>query len=283
VSIITQLQAAPIVVVDYRCDAKPADRSYPEVHGSFSISYVRTGAFGCRTRGKSFDLVAGSVLVGRPGDEYLCTHDHRAGGDECLSLQMAPEYIEALGADPHAWRSGALAPQPQLMVLGELAQAAAEGRNDIGLDEAGMLFAARFLRQIGGSSQPAASVRSLDRRRAVEAAVWIDAHADQRLSLERAAREAGLSAFHFLRVFRRVLGVTPHQYLVRSRLRRAARLLAESAVPVTEVAYASGFADLSNFVRSFHRAAGLSPSRFREAARGQSKILQVSRKMPALP
>ncbi|WP_309971851.1 helix-turn-helix transcriptional regulator [Variovorax guangxiensis] len=72
----------------------------------------------------------------------------------------------------------------------------------------------------------------------------------------------------------RVLGVTPHQYLLRTRLRHAARLLAAGEQPVTEVALEVGFADLSNFVRSFHRAAGVSPRRFRQAARGDRKIFQ---------
>jgi AraC family transcriptional regulator len=68
--------------------------------------------------------------------------------------------------------------------------------------------------------------------------------------------------------------VTPHQYLVRSRLRNAARLLADQDRPVTDVAYDVGFGDLSNFVRTFHRAAGVSPGRFRAMARGERKILQ---------
>ena len=72
----------------------------------------------------------------------------------------------------------------------------------------------------------------------------------------------------------RLLGVTPHQYLVRSRLRHAARLLVDDEISVTNVAYDVGFADLSNFVRTFHRAAGVSPRRFREASRGDRKILQ---------
>ena len=53
--------------------------------------------------------------------------------------------------------------------------------------------------------------------------------------------------------------MTPHQYLVRSRLRHAARLLADDERSITDVAYDVGFGDLSNFVRTFHRAAGVSP------------------------
>jgi AraC-like DNA-binding protein len=62
---------------------------------------------------------------------------------------------------------------------------------------------------------------------------------------------------------------------VRSRLRRAARYLAEDDKPVTDVAYDVGFNDLSNFVRTFHRAAGVSPLKFRQASRGMRKIFQA--------
>jgi len=52
-------------------------------------------------------------------------------------------------------------------------------------------------------------------------------------------------------------------------------LLAESERPVTDVALEVGFADLSNFVRTFHRAAGVSPGRFRRASRGEREILRA--------
>ena len=59
------------------------------------------------------------------------------------------------------------------------------------------------------------------------------------------------------------------------RLRRAARLLAEDdARAITDVAIDVGFADLSNFIRTFHRAAGVSPRDFRRAAAGDRKIFQ---------
>ena len=55
---------------------------------------------------------------------------------------------------------------------------------------------------------------------------------------------------------------------------RAARYLADDDKPVTDVAYDVGFHDLSNFVRTFHRAAGVSPLKFRQASRGMRKIFQ---------
>ena len=270
----TALRRGPLSVTDYRCAAGPADAPYPEVHGAYTLSYVRRGSFGIETRGKSFELVAGSVLVGHPGDEYICTHDHAAGGDECLSFALAPELVETLGARREIWRVGGLPPLPQLGVIGELAQATAERRTDLGLDEVGLWFASRCVALLGGAKQSASAPTAADRRRAVAAALWLDAHAHEDVDLERAARAASLSPFHFLRLFARVLGVTPHQYLVRARLRRAARLLSDGERRVTDVALEVGFSDLSNFVRTFHRATGVSPRRFRSAARGERKILQ---------
>jgi AraC family transcriptional regulator len=270
----TILKDGALRVLDYRCSAGPRDRPFVEQHRSFSVSYVRRGSFGCLTRGHSFELIAGSLLLGRPGDEYLCTHEHHPHGDECLSFQFDEALLDRLGLPAHAWRSGALPPLAELGVLGERAQAAAHGNSDVGLDEAGVLLAARFLQKLSGEPAGTGAVTARDRRRAVRVALWLDAHAHEALDLERVARESGVSAFHFLRLFARVTGVTPHQYLVRARLRRAARLLAQDARPIAEVAYEVGFGDLSNFVRTFRRAAGSAPLQFRRAVQRDRNILQ---------
>lgn len=275
----TLLERDSLAVVDYRCDAGPHDPPYPEVHRTFAIAYVRSGSFGYRCRGGAFELVAGSVLVGHAGDEFVCTHEHHDRGDECLSFHFPSDAVEALDVGAprqreRLWRIGGVPPLPELMVLGELAQSAASGRSDVGVDEAGLMLANRLAALVSGRSRARAAAPARDRRRAVEAALRIDARSHEPIDLDRAASEAGLSAFHFLRLFSRVLGVTPHQYLIRSRLRRAARMLADGARSISDVALDVGFGDLSNFVRTFHRAAGVSPRRFRDAARGDRKIFQ---------
>ena len=270
---VTALKRGSVSAYDCRCSAGPADKPFWEIHDGFSLSYVRKGSFGYRARGKAFELVAGAIMVGRPDDEYMCTHDHVCG-DECLSFHLAPALAETVGDPTAIWRAGAVPPLSELMVLGELAQAAADGRSAVGLDEAGLLLATRFADIVGGRPRRGSEAPTRDRRRAVEAALWIDANAHEPIDLERAARAADLSPFHFLRTFAQVLGVTPHQYLVRSRLKRAARLLAEGARSITDIAFDVGFGDLSNFVRTFHRAAGVSPRGFRQTAKGDSKFLQ---------
>lgn len=278
----TIVERPSIRVIDYRCTSGPEDRPFVECHAAYSLSYVRKGTFTCHSAGATHELVAGAVMVGQPGREYMCTHDHHLCGDECLSFQFSPELVAAIGDRPAIWQHGSVPPLPELMVLGELAQSVARGNSDMAADEVGMLLAARFVELLTGAKSSATDALARDRRRAVAAALWIDAQSHETVDLEGAAREVGLSPFHFLRLFTRVLGVTPHQYLVRSRLRRAAGMLADDSRPITDVAFDVGFGDLSNFVRTFHKAAGVSPRRFRQMAKGDRKILQERLRHPAL-
>src|ERR1700692_3635930 len=114
----TLLQRPSISVSDFRCSAGPDDTPFAEQYRCHSVSYVRKGSFGCQTRGRMFELVTGSVLVGFPGDEYVCTHDHHICGDECLSFFLEPELVETIGDRGEAWRVGAAPPLPELMVFG---------------------------------------------------------------------------------------------------------------------------------------------------------------------
>lgn len=271
----TQLLAGPVSVYDHRCERGPDDAPFTEAHAAFSLAYVRRGSFACETLGEHHDLVAGALLVGRPGDEYICSHDHHACGDECLHFAFAPELVEMVGASPEAWRRGALPPLADVMVAGELAQAVADGRADLGLDEAGLMLAARFAQVLTGRKPSALKVRAADWRRAVESALWLDAYAHRAIDLSTLAARAGQSPFHFLRLFGAVIGVSPHQYLVRARLRRAARLLADAERDVTDVALDVGFADLSNFIRTFRRAAGVSPGAFRRLGKGERALTEA--------
>ena len=75
-----------------------------------------------------------------------------------------------------------------------------------------------------------------------------------------------MSPYHFLRTFREVVGVTPYQYVLRTRLHRAAVRLRRSSAPISTIAFDAGFNDLSTFNRRFRRLMGSSPRAYR--ARG---------------
>jgi len=76
-----------------------------------------------------------------------------------------------------------------------------------------------------------------------------------------------MSPYHFLRVFRASVGMTPHQFVLRTRLQRAALRLRRSDDPVSTIAYDAGFNDLSTFNRRFKRIMGASPREWRSVRR----------------
>src|ERR1700739_1232283 len=123
----TLLQRPAMSVSEFRCTAVTGEKPFVEQHRCHSISFVRKGSFGYHCRGRSHDLVAGAFLIGTPGPEFICTPDHVCG-DECLSFFFEPELVETLGDRADAWQVGAAPPLAELMVLGELAQAAADGQ-----------------------------------------------------------------------------------------------------------------------------------------------------------
>jgi len=92
------------------------------------------------------------------------------------------------------------------------------------------------------------------------------------LALDTLAAEAHMSSWHFLRVFRRETGATPHLYILQRRLARARRLLEAGEAPA-DVAAATGFSDQSHLTNRFRRTYGVTPAVFR-LANGHSKNLQ---------
>jgi AraC-like DNA-binding protein len=80
------------------------------------------------------------------------------------------------------------------------------------------------------------------------------------------ARSAHLSPAHFSRRFTATFGETPHRYLQRRRIERAAFLLRESRTPITDICLAVGFSSLGTFSRTFRSVMGVSPSQYRRDA-----------------
>jgi AraC-like DNA-binding protein len=99
-------------------------------------------------------------------------------------------------------------------------------------------------------------------RRSVE---LMHAQLEQELSLKEIAAASYLSPFHFVRVFKKLAGTTPHVYLARLRTSRAQLLLAELNLSVTEISSRVGYSSPSHFTKAFRQATGLTPRAFRKA------------------
>jgi AraC-like DNA-binding protein len=132
------------------------------------------------------------------------------------------------------------------------------------VDEIAFEVAGSILRTAAGSGREV----SLSRHHAVVARVLrqLSSATASPHTLAHLAGTANMSPYHFLRTFKSITGVTPHQWLLRARLRDAAKRLANSRAPITAIALDVGFEDLSNFIRSFRAEFGLSPRRYRAAA-----------------
>ncbi|WAS95369.1 helix-turn-helix transcriptional regulator [Nannocystis punicea] len=273
-----------ITVTRHVCRAGPRDRPFPEQHRQASLAVVLAGSFCYRCRDRTHALVAGSVMLGEVDEAFVCSHEHGVG-DVCLCVNLRPSLLEAAASTSAApgrlFAAPALAPRPRISALARALAGAADSRDEARAPEVEALALAltaevfgELALQTGSRRAPQPRPSASDRGRAVAGAQYIAARASEPLLLKDVADHVGLSPFHFLRLFRAVFGVTPHQYLVQTRVERAAARLCESEVPVTELAFEVGFGDLSNFVRTFHRLVGLSPGRWRRQHHNR-KIRQV--------
>jgi AraC family transcriptional regulator len=112
---------------------------------------------------------------------------------------------------------------------------------------------------------------SLDEKRIGSALLRIENEGgDTNLSLVGLAREASMSPYHFLRTFRAIVGMTPHQFLLQTRLHRVAVRLLRSNDSIATIAFEAGFGDLSTFNHRFRRMLGMTPASFRVARRIKS-------------
>lgn len=100
-------------------------------------------------------------------------------------------------------------------------------------------------------------------KRVCRAKEFIDDSFEKPLTLEIISREAYLSQFHFLRLFKTIFKQTPHQYLTKKRIEKARMLLSKTDMPVTEVCLEIGFESPGSFSWMFRKKFGLSPEMFR--------------------
>lgn len=126
-----------------------------------------------------------------------------------------------------------------------------------------VLAAARPL-QRSAALRPRGGLSTAARRRVVD---WIEAHLAESFTLAELAAQAALSEFHFARMFRVSMGITPHSWVAQRRFARARELLSRSstdALTLDQVADACGYSSASHLNRRFREELGLTPARFRQ-------------------
>ncbi len=258
--------------LDVVCTAGAGDRPFEEEHHAFCIAAVTRGAFRYRTRQGTGMLAAGAILLGNPGACYECGHEHGAG-DRCLSFHFTPAYLERIvAAVPGTKRLGfagpRLPPLPALTPLLAEAEAARETGEGEAFEELGVRIAGAVVSASAGTAPERRTPSRRDQKRVAEAVSLIELKADRPLSLAELADSTATSPYHFLRTFRHVAGMTPYQFLLRTRLHRAAVRLRTSDEAISTIAFDAGFNDLSTFNRRFRREIGAAPGAYRARRAG---------------
>lgn len=92
---------------------------------------------------------------------------------------------------------------------------------------------------------------------------YIDRHSREPMTLETAAEQACFSKFHFERLFKSYSGMTFYEYLTHIRINKAVTLLSSSDLPITDIAFESGFENLTSFYRSFKKVKNCTPKQFK--------------------
>jgi len=177
-----------------------------------------------------------------------------------LSRLISPS-LEAL--EPVRLRRTYAVQSPQMAHLMLTLQDEADSHNASGLAtvEAVTTALGHLLVRHAGIEQPRpvrirGGLSGAAKRRVLE---LIAAALDARLTIERLAREVGLSPAHFARAFKETMGRAPHQYLLALRLERARRLLETTQATLSDIAQRTGFADQAHFTRLFKRVFGTTP------------------------
>lgn len=256
-------------VADVLCTSGPADRPFEERHAFDSIAIVLAGTFQYRSAAGRVLMTPGSLLLGSRGQPFECSHEH-GEGDRCVAFSYAPDYFERLRADAGFARTARFAvprvpPLDSLTPLAAAAGAGIIGGVRLAWEELAVRLALRALSLEGRAGGPCRVPLNAEAR-VTRSVRTIDRRPDERWTLASLAEDARLSPYHFLRTFERLTGVTPHQYLLRARLREAAIRLATEPGKVVEIAFDCGFGDVSNFNRAFRTEFGMSPLAYRQRA-----------------
>lgn len=223
----------------------------------FQINVVERGCFRLGYSRSEFTLGPGSVFLSRPGETYIYSHLRHVEPDTCLSLAFSPLFDDRFGATfQHMPLVPAITNRLNFLIL----QLRATASDTLGLDALAceLLDAAADAddrRHLYGQQQLRWYAQRIGAAREL-----MDADPAAQHSLWNLSARVAMSPFLFARVFRELIGLPPHQYLLRRRLQRAHALLA-SGMSVTDTCYEVGFNNLSHFARSFRRHFGFLPSR----------------------
>jgi AraC family transcriptional regulator len=252
-------------ISEYLRSASPHDRPFEERHLQFSIAAVIEGTFSYRADTGAAVLHPGAFLLGNPTTCYECGH-HHSTGDRCIAFQFSPAHFAEAAASV-AGTGQFRFPAPMLPITPKLLPwlARIEARRALAerleVEESVPRLIEAVIGAASGATPRPVRASAGDVRRVGDVLRYIEMHG------ETLASVAIMSKYHFLRTFRHIVGMTPYQFVLNVRMRRAAVRSARSFEPVSTIAFETGFGDLSTFNGRFRDVFGMSPTAYRNRER----------------
>lgn len=238
----------------------PAERIPEHVHDGAYLCLALRGSFVERSRHGEEEVVAGSVVLHRPGERHADRFGARPAS--CLNVCFAPEWSapaeDWLAREGPARYAGPGAVGALVARLAHEFETRDEA-SELALEGLVMELLAFLVRDAHrpGRRLPGWMAATLERLRD-----------EERVSLAALARAAGVHPSTLARAFRRFQGCSLGEYRRRWRIARALEALRASDLPLAEVAARAGFADQSHLTRVLRAATGLTPADLRRRARG---------------
>ncbi|MCM3904507.1 MAG: AraC family transcriptional regulator [Pyrinomonadaceae bacterium] len=246
-----------------------------EARSDYAVILVLDGRLKFRTEEKSGSMLTNQALLLSPSLGASLTGE----SVELLQLTLAPALVVDHAVRMHltgpgtavAFRSDLVDHDERLNQLGRgLATELTDespGREIVlgALVEQVVVHLLRHYSNIRRSEELEISRVGLIDRRIRRSVELMHAQLEQDLTLKEIASASYLSPFHFVRVFKKLTGTTPHAYLASIRTSRAQLLLAEPNLSITEISLRVGYSSPSHFTKAFRQATGLTPRAFRKA------------------
>ena len=226
--------------------------------------------------GRNYNILqtAGNVTVFAEATSLQSWYDEVEQDD--IYLHLEPEFVKSVaeGAEMNpdkveitsALESRSLVIESMArMAFDELQRGAEATASNLYADAVANILAVQLLREYSTDKMPPEKryVNGLTNKKLAHVLDLIESDLAEDLSLKVLANAAGLSEYHFLRMFKHSTGCTPHQYVINQRIERARELLKKTDMTVTEIAYLLGFSNPAHFTHHFRRKTGFTPSEMR--------------------
>jgi AraC family transcriptional regulator len=207
------------------------------------------------------------VCIIPAGQPHQVTWRRRA---DVTVFLLSPGFVEELARESSMGRVDVIedyaALDPVIWYLGREVRAELRRHRRLDttyLESVAMVLARHVLTTYTSSPWPTRESGGLPRYKLRHAVQFIRENIHKDISFHDIAAHLKMSAFHFARMFRHATGDSPHQYIVRCRVNRAKELLAETKLPITDVAFEVGYKTQSHFTTCFGRLVGVTPAAFR--------------------